>query len=160
MHQCWVGEPISTTPAQEDRGHKSHHINYFELLAAWLALRTIANNTHNKVILLRLDNMTTMAFLNRMGGTHSENLCNLAAHIWKWYLERNIFIHAEHLPGKLNVKADCYSRHTPDCSDWQLHPLIFQQLQDKLGPFSIDLFASPRVPSFQPTAAGNWIQQQ
>ena len=76
------------------------------------------------------------------GGTHSETLCNLAVHIWKWCLERNIFIHAEHFPRKLNVRADWHSRHTQDCSNWQLNPLIFQQLQDRLGPFSIDLFAS------------------
>ena len=121
---------------------RSHHINYLELLAAFLALKTFATNTYNKAILLRLDNVTAIAFLNRMGGTHSETLCSLAVHIWEWCLERNIFIHAEHLPWKLNVRADWHSRHTQDCSDWQLHPLIFQQLQDKLGPFSIDLFAS------------------
>ena len=66
---------------------KSHHINYLELLAAWLALKTFANNTYNKAILLRLDNVTAMAFLNRMGSTHSENLCNLAVHIWEWCVE-------------------------------------------------------------------------
>ena len=60
---------------------KSHHINYLKLLAAFLALKTFATNTHNKAILLRLDNVTAIAFLNRMGGTHSETLCNLAVHI-------------------------------------------------------------------------------
>ena len=78
---------------------------------------------------------------NSMGGTHSETLCNLSVHILKCCLERNIiFIHAEHLPRKLNVRADWHSRHTQDCSNRQLHPLIFQQLQDGLGLFSIDLF--------------------
>ena len=121
---------------------KACHINYLELLAAFLALKTFATNLHHKTILLRLDNMTAIAFLNRMGGTHSVPLCNLAVQIWKWCLERNVFIHAEHLPGKLNVRADWHSRHVQDCSDWQMHPMIFQQLQDRLGPFSIDLFAS------------------
>ena len=60
-----------------------HHINYLELLATILALKTFATNTHNQGILLRLDNVTAMAFLNRMGGTHSDTLCNLAVHIWK-----------------------------------------------------------------------------
>ena len=49
---------------------RSYHINYLELLAAFLALKTFATNTHNQAILLRLDNVTAIAFLNRMGGTH------------------------------------------------------------------------------------------
>lgn len=47
---------------------RSHHINYLELLAAFLALKTFVTNTHNKAILLKLDNVTAIAFLNRMGG--------------------------------------------------------------------------------------------
>ena len=47
---------------------RSRHINYLELLAAFLALKTFVTNTHNKAILLRLDNVTAIAFLNRMGG--------------------------------------------------------------------------------------------
>ena len=46
---------------------RSHHINFLELLATFLALKTFATNTHNQAVLLRLD-VTVMAFLNRMGG--------------------------------------------------------------------------------------------
>ena len=53
---------------------RSHHINYLELLATFLALKTFATNTHNQAILLRLDNVTAMAFLNRMEGTHSDTI--------------------------------------------------------------------------------------
>ena len=53
-----------------------------------------------------------------------------------------ITIHAEHLPGRFNVRADWESRHTTDSTDWMLHREIFLQLQAKLGPFTIDLFAS------------------
>ena len=126
---------------------RSHHINYLELLAAFLALKTFATNTHNKAILLLLDNVTAIAFLNRMGGgggggdAFRDTLQSGSAHL-EMVLGEELFIHAEHLPGKLNVRADWHPRHTQDCSDWQLHPLIFQQLQDRLGPFSIDLFAS------------------
>lgn len=118
------------------------HINYLELLAAFLALKTFASTTQSQAILLRIDNVTAIAFLNRMGGTHSMQLSELAVQIWRWCLERNIFIHAEHLPGRENVRADWQSRHASDCSDWRLHPSVFRQLQDRVGPFSIDLFAS------------------
>ena len=121
---------------------KSFHINYLKLLAAFLALKSFARQETSISILLRLDNVTAIAFLNRMGGTHSQSLSRLAVQIWDWCIERNITIHAEHLPGKQNVRADWESRHMTDSSDWQLHRDIFLQLQESFGPFTVDLFAS------------------
>ena len=57
-------------------------------------------------------------------------------------MEREIYIHAEHLPGKENIEADWESRHLHDSSDWRLKRQIFLDLESQLGPFSIDLFAS------------------
>ena len=48
---------------------ESHnHINYLELLAAFLALKTFAPKLKSSKILLRLDNITAISFINRMGG--------------------------------------------------------------------------------------------
>lgn len=118
------------------------HINYLELKAAFFALRSLVPKMRDACILLRLDNVTAIAFLNRMGGTHSQDLSDLAVETWKWCIRRNIFIHAEHLPGKENVEADWESRHIHDSSDWKLNRQIFRELENQLGPFSIDLFAS------------------
>ena len=120
----------------------TYHINYLELLAAFLALKSFASHQKSITILLRLDNVTAIAFLNKMGGTHSRSLSTLALEIWNWCIERKITVHAEHLPGRFNVRADWESRHTTDSTDWMLHREIFLQLQAKLGPFTIDLFAS------------------
>ncbi len=84
---------------------KINHINFLELLAAFLALKSFASDKRAVSILLRLDNITAIAFLNRMGGSHSLLLSRLAIDIWSRSLERSIFIHAEHLPGKENVRA-------------------------------------------------------
>ena len=92
------------------------HINYLELLAAFLALRSFLPNRRKLNILLRIDNVTAIAFLNGMGGTHSQELSDLAVRIWEWCVEE-IIIHAEHLPGKENVRADWESRHVRDSSD-------------------------------------------
>ena len=121
---------------------RTHHINYLELLAAFLALKSFASNRRAISILLRLDNITAIAFLNRMGGTHSPLLSRLAVEIWNWCIERNLTIHAEHHPGIENVRADWESRHRTDSSDWRLNRDVFLQLENKLGPFSIDMFAS------------------
>ena len=121
---------------------RTHHINYLELLAAFLALKSFASNRRAISILLRLDNITAIAFLNRMGGTHSPLLSRLAVEIWNCCIERNLTIHAEHLPGIENVWADWESRHRTDSSDWKLNRDVFLQLENKLGPFSINMFAS------------------
>ena len=121
---------------------QKHHINYLELLAAFLALKTFARDCHSVAILLRIDNVTAIAFVNKMGGPHSTPLSNLAVEMWKWCCNRTIFVHAEHLPGKENVRADWESRHARDSSDWMIRRDIFQQLEEELGPFTIDLFAS------------------
>ena len=55
---CW-----STTEAQ-------YHINYLELLAAFLALKTFANNQKG-LILLKMDNVSAVTYINQKGGTHS-----------------------------------------------------------------------------------------
>ena len=119
-----------------------HHINYLELKAAFLALKSYVRDATKISILLRLDNITAISFINRMGGTHSITLSELATEIWNWCIERQIMIHAEHLPGVENIQADWQSRHLTDSSDWKLHLQAFQAIEDKLGPFSIDLFAS------------------
>ena len=81
---------------------KSFDINYLELLAAFLALNLFARQETSISILLQMDNVTAIALLNRMGGTHSQSLSRLVVQIWDWCIERNI-LHAEHLPGKQNV---------------------------------------------------------
>ena len=119
---------------------RTHHINYLELLAAFLALQCFATDRRATAILLRLDNVTAIAFLNSMGGTHSTLLSNLAVDTWKWCLDRIILIHAERLPGSQNIRAHWQSRHVTNSSDWALHQSIFLELDDRLEPFSVNLF--------------------
>ena len=138
---------------------KQEHINLLELLAVFLAVKSFATNQRSIKILLRVDNITAIAFLNRMGGTASWALSNLATDIWKWCLERDILLHAEHLPGKENVRADWESRHVRDSGDWTLHRELFTHLEDRLGPFTIDLFASRTKAQLPVYAAGAQTQQ-
>ena len=50
-------------------------------------------------------------------------------------------VHAEHIPGRLNVTADYESRHFNDSSNWKLDPDLFLALNQMFGPFKVDLFA-------------------
>ena len=58
-----------------------------------------------------MDNTVAISYINQKGGTHSTKLYQLALDLWSWCIDRNITVHAEHLPGKLNVIADYESRH-------------------------------------------------
>ena len=77
-------------------------------------------------------------------------LSSLAFDLWQWCLERSITVLAQHLPGCLNITPDYESWANPDYSDWQLDPLVFQQLNKKWGPVVIDLFATrlSQLPKF------------
>jgi len=138
------------------RAEALNHINYLELLAAHLAVQCFAKQQRNITIQLRLDNVTAVTYINKMGGTHSQLLCDLATQMWEWSLQQNIFLSAEHLPGRENVIADEESRTMRDRCDWMLNPHVFEQIQSQIGPCRIDLFASrltrqlPRFFSWRP----------
>ena len=117
------------------------HINWLELQAIFLALQSFLKDKTNVSVLIRSDNRTAIAYLNKMGSPTRSQLCRLALKIWQWCLIRQISPHAEYLAGKDNVLADWESRHH-DSSDWQLLPSVFDAIHHLLGPFTIDLFAS------------------
>ena len=78
---------------------KSQHINCLELLAATLALQTFVKNNREVSVLLKIDNMAAVAYINNEGGTVSKELVSLTRKLWMWCLEKNIHIQAQHLPG-------------------------------------------------------------
>ena len=131
------------------------HINCKELLAATFAMKAFTKNLQNTHVLLQVDNTTTIAYLNKMGGQRCL-LDSYARHLWDWCLQRRITLRAEHIPGVLNVIADRESRAKLDASDWHLEKKSFQMLISQLGHCTIDLFASrtnhqlPRFYSYKP----------
>ena len=118
------------------------HINVLELKAAFLALQLFVTHRRRTHVLIRIDNTTAIAYLNKKGGTHSRVLSDLAVLVWEWCLSRQITLQAEHIPGRENTDADRESRKGTDSSDWMLHPEIFMELDRKWGRFDVDLFAA------------------
>ena len=121
---------------------KIRHINCLELIAATLALKTFVKSKSGLSVLLRIDNTTAVAYINNQGGTVSEELVHLTRDLWMWCLKRNIHIHAQHLPGRLNTVADRESKSIRDRSDWKLDVNIFRRIDEIFGPLEVDLFAS------------------
>ena len=89
-----------------------------------------------------MDNVTAIAFLNKMGDNHSHSLSDLDKEIWMCCIKKKITIDAQHLTESKNIHADWESRHLTDSSDWKLHREIFLSLEKRLGCFSMHLFAS------------------
>ena len=120
----------------------THHINYLELLAAFLVIKAFGKDWRDTAVLLRMDNITAVSYVNHKGSTTSLKLCKLAITMWTWCTSRNITLTAEHLPGHLNVTADQESWLVRDRCDWMLNPHVFQKIQESMGPLEVDLFAS------------------
>ena len=91
-----------------------------------------------------MDSTTAVAYINRMGGTHSSTLSNITCSLWQWCLQRapGITLSAEHLPGIHNITADAESRTFHSSVEWQLVPSVFRGINTLLGPCQVDLFAT------------------
>ena len=127
---------------EEQEKARSNQINYLEMVAAYLALKSFCKQLRNIHVRLRIDNMTAVAYLNNMGGVKSMSCNEMAKKIWSWCIQRNIWISAEHLPGVLNIIADFKSRNFSDGTEWQLNTEIFNNICKHFGTPHIDLFAS------------------
>lgn len=121
---------------------KMSHINYLEILAAFFGLKCFAVNYNNCQILLRIDNTTAIAYINREGGIQYEHLNNITREIWKWCETRNIWIFASYISSKMNYEADRESRRLEPETEYELADNAFEQIVNKFGKPDIDLFAS------------------
>ena len=119
-----------------------HHMpsNYRELMAVHMSLLSFKDLIKGKVVQILSDNITTVAYLNHLGG-HCLMLSDLAQAIWCTAKSINVTLCAKHLAGRLNCVADSLSRLSSQY-EWMLEPGIFRVLNSMWGPFTIDRFAS------------------
>ena len=115
-----------------------------------------------KTIALFCDNVTTVAYLRRSGGTRSKVLFLKAREILLWVESMQITILPQFIQGSLNSRADLLSR--PNLvigSEWTLHQQVVQELLHQWLAI-IDLFATSLTarlpvffaPAWEPKAAG------
>ncbi|XP_032668678.1 uncharacterized protein LOC116842918 [Odontomachus brunneus] len=118
------------------------HINLLELKAAFNALRCFAADLHNCDILLRIDNTTAIAYINKFGSIRYPHLTAISRQIWRWCEDRDIFIFASYISSVENLIADTESRIADPDTEWSLSDEAFCRITKLFGPFEIDLFAS------------------
>ena len=130
-----------TTQGVWGKEETSKHINLLELRAARFAIMAFAKGQKDLHIHVKSDNSTTVAQINKMGGTRSIELLEETKKLWFFWLTKGITVTAEHLPGSQNFIADRFSRVFLDSSNWKLATKVFQELETRWGPFEVDMFA-------------------
>ena len=145
------------TPSQREPS-----INLREMMAVQNGLLQFSSLLRSKTIALFCDNVTTVAYLRRSGGTRSQVLFLKAREILLWIESMQITILPQFIQGSLNTRADLLSR--PNLvigSEWTLHQEVVQDLLHQ-WPAIIDLFATSLTarlpvffaPAWEPKAAG------
>ena len=140
-HLGWGGHfGTEITQGFWDLTMSQKHSNVRELMAVLLSIRAFRPLIENKTIQVLSDNITTVAYINHMGGPVKE-LTEIAKLIWAESIMHNITIVARHLSGKLNTQADRLSRAV-DKREWMLARPLFRFLDTMWGPHTVDRFAS------------------
>ena len=149
-----------------DKNQEKLHINAKELLAVKFALKSIADNLKSCEILLRIDNTTTIAYINKMGGVRYPALNKIAKDIWQWAEKRRLFLYASYIPSRENLDADRLSRLKNEDTEWELNNSTFNLISKTFGHPDIDIFATSSntecknfiswIPDPKVALIGNW----
>jgi hypothetical protein len=119
------------------------HSNNRELLAVYKAVVAFQGHLVNQHLLVCSDNTTTVASINKQGGTKSWSLTDLVWELWILLDRLNCQVVARHIPGRLNVMADLLSRSNQVIpSEWMLKSSVLDQVWVKWGRPEVDLFAT------------------
>ena len=119
------------------------HINFLELKAVFLALKSFEHLCRDQIVLIATDNTTVVSYINKEGGMRSGSLCVLLWRLLSWCHPRGIVLRARHIPGRLNVIADKLSRHKQVIqTEWSLSQQVFNLLCSRLSRSHVDLFAT------------------
>ena len=121
---------------------EKRHINLLELRTVLLVLKHFVWAVQGRHVLIRSDNKTAVAHINKQGGIHSVALMDQSRELWLWAHQHLLSLRALYIKGVENKGADLLSRGGPREADWQLNPVLAHQLWVRFGKPAVDLFAS------------------
>ena len=102
-------------------------------------LASYAKELENKKVQVFTDNHNATRIV--LVGSPKPHLQALAIDIFQLCLAKRIVLDAQCIPGSVNERADLLSRFV-DKDDWSLNTVVFQDIDVKWGPHTIDRFAS------------------
>jgi hypothetical protein len=130
---------------------ENSHINLKEMEAVHRACVHFLPRIRGKQLLVRCDNASVVAYLNKEGGTRSPSLCIKTYQLVHLLRDNNVSLQSVHIKGTDNVQADSLSRRMVNPLEWQLKRGVVQQIFNLWGAPLIDLFASAdncQLPTF------------
>jgi hypothetical protein len=111
---------------------RSLHINVKETMAVRFGLESLCEDTTDCHFRLMIDNQAAVGAINKMGSSKSRTLDKAVKDVWEWSSNRNCWLTACYIPGKLNVEADALSRDFDSMSEWMLDPGVFAFITERL----------------------------
>lgn len=81
-----------------------------EIKAAYFGLKTFAKHLKDCHILIKIDNITSIAVINIMGSIKYNKLNSIVKKMWHWCDKRHIFIFANYINTLKNFVADKNSK--------------------------------------------------
>ena len=121
-----------------------HNINYLELRAAFLVIKTFIKEIANIHVKIMIDNTSAVSIINNMGTCKSEICNDIVVALWELCIDNNTLVTAAHIAGVCNTVADKESRNFHiQHTEWKLDSLLLHKALNELefAP-EIDLFAS------------------
>ena len=79
---------------------KKLHINALEIEAVMFAVQSFVKDQQKIHVHLKMDNTTTVAYVNKMGGTKSLAMSNISKQLWDFCLQKEITIDQSHICGR------------------------------------------------------------
>ena len=126
----------------EELNQFNHNINALELQSVYFGLRAFLSTLKNKCVMVRVDNSTAVACINKMGSAKSELCDSITRSIWEFCAENCIWLKSCFIKGKDNVEADQASRNFSDDIEYKLKQEVFDYICQLYGKPDVDLFAS------------------
>ena len=142
LEGCGATDSVTTIGAPWQVTDDLMHINVLELAAARLALTELATAAQGTHIQLKMDNLTAIAYTNKMGDTYSPECNHVSPQIWEWVVARMIWLSAAYIPGDANIVVDFHSCCFHENKEWAPKDTILVLLKPTYGSPGIDLFAS------------------
>ena len=78
------------TGGRWDAEEAKPHINVLEITAALFGLKCFCNDVKNAHVRILVDNTTTVAYINEMGGTKWILCDKVAREIWGWCMKHGL----------------------------------------------------------------------
>ncbi len=104
------------------------HIGSFEskqnstMLAVFFALKAFLLALKGHHVLVRLDSMTVLAYINRQGGLRSHSLDRMARRLLFWSQKELLSLRVFNVPSRFNLGTYMLSRGNVASGEWALHP--------------------------------------